>query len=159
MNSDVSKVTESSPFFQNLADEARKEGIQKFVAGGVIASNNAVLILRRKPDDFLPNIYELPSGGVKKHETIQQGLCREVYEETGLVVSNILDYLGHFDYQSAGGNRTRQFNFLLSVIPHLEVKMTEHDHYVWCEQMDLGKYDITEKVMKIIANYFEVIKR
>ncbi len=143
----------SGVMFRHLAAEARRAGVQKFVAGGVLVRGEKVLVLRRKPDDFMPGIYELPSGVVEPRETIEEGLRREVLEETALAVEEIVSYLGHFDYTSGSGKKTRQFNFVVRAQSG-NVRMTEHDDYAWCKQEDLKKYKITPETLKTIEKYF-----
>ncbi|MFG1923254.1 NUDIX hydrolase [Cryptosporangium sp. NPDC048952] len=72
----------------------------KHVVGAVIADTGGkILLLRRAAEDYLGGLWELPSGGVDDGETLTEALHREVYEETGLTVTAIEAYLGHFDYQ------------------------------------------------------------
>ena len=60
---------------ENLLEaKAKEDGIEKIVVGGVITDeNNKVLILRRKSDDFLGGIDELPSGKLEAGESIFEG--------------------------------------------------------------------------------------
>lgn len=148
-------IAQVGVFARQLAKQAIEEGIQKFVAGAVVADNRKVLILKRKPDDFMPNIYELPSGGVEREETITDGLYREVQEETGLKILDLISYLGHFDYQSQSGKKTRQFNFAVRVNLTDPVVLTEHSDYAWCSEEQLKNYEITEKTMEVIQKFFD----
>jgi 8-oxo-dGTP diphosphatase len=138
-------------FFRQLKSQAASEGKQGFVAAGLIMDQGKVLLLRRQPGDWLPGMYELPSGKVEEGESIDAGLKREVWEETGLKVKKITDYLGSFDYLTRSGKDVRQFNFIVSVNAPLDIKLTEHDDYKWLAKDELGNYKVTEHVKKIVC--------
>jgi len=136
---------------QQLVAEAQSSGVERLVVGALICRLDRVLLLRRKPGDFMSGFYELPSGLVEGKETLAAALRREVHEETGLVVTGINSYLGFFNYVSRGGATTRQFNFSVSVADYSFIKLTEHDAFIWAESKDLGRLKITEAVRSAIA--------
>ncbi|MGK5639791.1 NUDIX hydrolase [Streptomyces sp. URMC 126] len=118
----------------DLARAAERDGIAKAVVGAVIADEGGkVLLLHRPADDYLGGLWELPSGGVDDGETLVEALRREVAEETGLTVTAIGGYLGHFDYRSGSGRATRQFNFTATVTGET-VTLTEHDAHLWADR-------------------------
>jgi len=117
--------------FTQLTTEACGDGVHQLVVGAVIANDNDVLLLHREQTDFMGGIYELPSGKVEPGETLDTALRREVEEETGLDVTAIIDYLGSFDYTSASGKKSRQFNFTTAVSATEPVRLQEHDGYMW----------------------------
>ncbi|MDD2495534.1 MAG: NUDIX hydrolase, partial [Tissierellia bacterium] len=97
-------------FFEVLEDKVKKDGIAKRVSAGVIMNEkNEILLLKRRDDDFMGGIYELPSGNVDLGESIQEGLVREIKEETDLNVDEIGMYINTFDYLSGSGKKSRQF--------------------------------------------------
>ena len=49
-------------------DAAARNGIEKIVVGAIISKSNKVLVLRRREDDFLGGLDELPSGHVEDGE-------------------------------------------------------------------------------------------
>ena len=138
---------------ENLTEEAKKQGVNRFVVGAVITRGSAVLLLKRPKGDFMGGIYELPSGEVKEEEALESALRREVREETGLKIKEVRGYLGHFDYKSKSGEKTRQFNFVVIVREPLEIRLQEHDSYAWLSKSQLSQYLVTEGV-KCILNLF-----
>jgi 8-oxo-dGTP diphosphatase len=134
----------------NLIKEAQKQGINRYVVGAIIFKNSKILLLQRSKNDFMGGIYELPSGKVEKGETLEEALKREVKEETGLKVKEIKKHLGYFDYISKDGKKTRQFNFVVTVYEPIEIKLTEHENYVWIDKNEVDKYPITENVKQIL---------
>ncbi|RLU96856.1 DNA mismatch repair protein MutT [Streptomyces griseocarneus] len=118
----------------DLVRAGERDGIEKTVVGAVITdSDGKVLLLHRQADDYLGGLWELPSGGVDPGESLVAALRREVVEETGLVVTAVGDYLGHFDYRSGSGRKTRQHNFAATVTGEVVV-LTEHDAHLWADE-------------------------
>ena len=141
-----------SPLLERqLVASAGAGGVERLVVAALIRHLGRLLLLRRKPADFMGGIYELPSGLVEQKETLIATLRREVEEETGLVVTGVEAYLGYFNYVSRGGTATRQFNFSVSVADYSFIKLTEHDAFIWTEGRDLERLRITEAVRRIIT--------
>jgi 8-oxo-dGTP diphosphatase len=141
--------------FTELADEARGDGVHQLVVGAVIANDGHVLLLRRPQTDFMGGIYELPSGKVEPGESLDTALRREVQEETGLDVTTINSYLGSFDYTSASGKKSRQFNFTTSIAVAEPVRLQEHDARLWAP---LGPdAPVTDAVKKVLATYAQAV--
>ena len=137
-------------FYENLVKEAKLNGINRYVVGAIILKNDKVLLLERPKDDFMGGIYELPSGKVEDGESLNIALYREVEEETDLRIREIKKYLGHFDYESKSGKKTRQFNFAVTVEEPVEVRLTEHEDYVWVDKNQLHEYLVTDSVKQIL---------
>jgi len=141
-------------FYKNLMKGVQEDGINRYVVGAVIQRDSSVLLLKRPKDDFMGGIYELPSGRVEDGESLDIALYREVEEETGLKIREIKRYLGHFDYESKSGEKTRQFNFAVTVGESLEIKLQEHDNYAWANKDQLQQYPITDSVKQILDSFF-----
>ena len=141
---------------ENLIREAKKQGINRHVVGAVIVRDSTILLLRRSKDDFMGGIFELPSGEVKGGEALDSALQREVEEETGLKIKEVKRYLGHFDYRSEGGIKTRQFNFAVTVREPLEIRLHEHDNYAWLNKNQLIRYPVTERVKYVLNLFWEI---
>lgn len=126
----------STPFSEeNIRLQAANDGVTHFCAGIAVARDGKVLVVRRVANDYLGGIYELPGGGVDDGETITEGAIRELKEETGLTVTNILGTFDGFDYSTNRKPLVRQINFLVEVEagePRLEPE--EHDEYQWVDE-------------------------
>lgn len=142
--------------YKKLIEEAVKKGIYRYIVASVVPRNNKVLILERPKSEFMGGIYELPSGKVEKGESLDEALCRETSEETNLTVSRIVNYLGHFDYESKSGEPTRQFNFEVEVKDFSGVRLKEHSNYSWVDKNNLGQYNVSNEVKKILYLFWEL---
>lgn len=134
-----------------LTAQAANDGVRQLVVGAIVRADDKILLLKRPSDDFLGGIYELPSGKVEAEETLDVALVREVAEETGLTVTDIVAYLGSFDYTSGSGKKSRQFNFAAHVEKSEPVRLTEHDSYLWVSLDE--QPPVTEEVEGIVQTY------
>jgi ADP-ribose pyrophosphatase YjhB (NUDIX family) len=75
--------TEEDALFRRTMNEVAP--VRRLGVAGLISARGRLLLGRRGKD---PNRgkYVLPGGGVKEGETLDQAFCREVLEETGVVV-------------------------------------------------------------------------
>ena len=142
---------------QQLLTDAEKDGVQKLVVGAVICINNKFLLIERVLSDFMGGFVEIPSGTVEAGEDLLTALAREVQEETGLVVTAVLEYLECFDYRSSSGKKTRHFNFLVEVEKgEIKLSPTEHQAYYLVALSDaafttLKISDATKEILKTAA--------
>ncbi|GAA2266767.1 NUDIX hydrolase [Kitasatospora cystarginea] len=135
-----------------LAQAAHADGIEHYGAGCAIIHEGRVLLIRRRPDDSFPGMWELPSGGVDLGEDIEDAARREAAEETGLTV-RLTGYLGHFDFTNSKGAKARQFTFAATADKTDPIILTEHDAHQWAhpEQLPL----VTPEVLRLIQSAAE----
>jgi len=140
---------------RKLITEAAKVGIERLVVGALLVRKSEVLVLRRRSEEFMGGMFELPSGRVEEGETLKDALKREVREETGLRIKTILDYLGSFDYQSGSGKPTRQFNFSAEpFLGKLTLSPTEHDMYQWIGLQEIDRVNISDSVAMLLRVFW-----
>lgn len=93
-------------------------------------SQGNLLMIRTKKGD-----YKFPGGGMKSSETLQQTLKREIAEETGYVLSDVLDVLGIVEERNID-----KFDETKIFIMHSEYVRCEVDSTVQNEQ-NLDEYE------------------
>ena len=141
-------------FYDLLIENGKKDEIEKNVVGAlVLNSQNEILILTRKTNDFMGGIDELPSGNMEKGENIYEALVREVKEETNLDLKKVVSYINSFDYISSSGKKARQFNFVVTVKSEEHIKLTEHDHYQWLSIDEVRK---NTRITDVVKNTLEI---
>lgn len=117
---------------KSLEDDATRDGVTKHVGGAVPVINGGILIIKRATNEtFLPDYWEIPSGGREVIDnTIFSIVERELREETGLEIKDVVSYLGFFDYTTKTNPKVRQWNFLVSVYDsQIKLCPEEHDTY------------------------------
>ncbi|MDR7304206.1 NUDIX hydrolase [Haloactinomyces albus] len=142
----------SLPEIATLTDRDAADGVQQQVVGAVVDRQGGALLLRRSAGDFRGGTWELPSGKVEPGEDLTTALHREVIEETGLALSEVTGYLGPFDYISGSGKHTRQHTWSVTVAGAEEVRLGEHDAYVWAG-IDDG-HPVSVEVKAVLDRHF-----
>ena len=86
-------------FYEYLENRAKDDGIEKIVVGAVITNDNdEILLMKRKEDDFMGGIFEIPGGNAEDGEGIYEVLEREIKEETNFDLKRVISYINYFDY-------------------------------------------------------------
>ena len=132
--------------------------------------NPSILLLKRAPHEpYFPSVFELPSGKVDPNDpTLKYALAREVQEETGLDVTEVLAELKPMIYttekvviddtgrECSVSKSAIQLNYVVSVSGG-EVKLSaeEHSESYWATKEDLSELDITSEMKKVIEEAFE----
>ncbi|KAK4107332.1 hypothetical protein N656DRAFT_720311 [Canariomyces notabilis] len=93
-------------------------GATKLVVGAVITNHHdRVLLIQRAAHDGFPLKWECPGGCVDDaDESVLHAVCREVLEETGLVVTRVLGVVDQTEFEGKEeGWRWRKITFLVEV--------------------------------------------
>lgn len=107
-----------------------------------------LLLLQRTSGDAYGDRWDFPGGSVEKHdETIVDAVKREVLEETGLHVSEIVGFVGIHTWVDARPNRDAKrakFSFTVKVAeegkaggPDIKLAQTEHQAFMWATEEDI----------------------
>ena len=117
------------------------------------------MLKRSAADHFLPGAYDLPGGGIEPAESPEEGIVREVFEETGLRAT-IVRPLGSMNYlmDPDSGKRDKIMRvYLLKVAGNTEVHLSgEHDEYRWVSDVELdGIFGPDDLMGKVVHQYFE----
>ena len=114
--------------------------------------NGRCLLLKRSMHSKgNPGKWDFPGGKIDAGESLDQGLLREIREETGLVVS-----LGHLLGAAESESPTARVVYVIlegrlaSGAIHLS---GEHDDYVWVEPKDLAVMDLASQFHRFAADY------
>ncbi len=117
----------------------------------VLVSDKSVLVVKGW---LSSSKWSLPGGGLHKGENPAIGACRELFEETGLVLApDKLKQIGQF----RGGTRGLQFNYYGFVV-HLDQKITpvakgiEIVEARWLPIIELNQTNADLELLKMLAN-------
>ena len=125
--------------------------------GAVILHRNRVLLVERaKPP--LEGYWSLPGGVLETGELLDQGVCREVREETGLVVKplRIIEIFERI-LRDAGGRVEYHYvliDYLCRVTGGLLKAADDVSRAEWVSRQSLGRYKITEGTRPVIEKAF-----
>jgi ADP-ribose pyrophosphatase YjhB (NUDIX family) len=134
--------------------------------GGVVIDNGRALLIRRASEP-LRGEWSIPGGMLELGETLEQGVARELLEETGLQV-RVLELIEVFerivyppDGESSGTNRPDRPRFHY-VIAHYLCERISGEHAaasdvtdaVFAKEEELERFSLTETALRILHKAF-----
>ncbi|MGB7280956.1 MAG: NUDIX hydrolase [Candidatus Acidiferrum sp.] len=132
--------------------------------GGIVIENGRALLIRRGSEP-LRGEWSIPGGTLELGESLQQGVARELLEETGLEV-RILELIEVFDRifpgdgsRPAETNRSPRFHFVIvdylcervSGEPRAGSDVTD---VAFASENELGSYHLTETATRVLKKAF-----
>ena len=129
------------------------------IVSAVVLHRDHILLIQRAATDGFPNMWETPGGGVDlDDETLSHALARELLEETGLVLKDVVALLDQLEFEGGSGEgRYRKVTFLVTVEDgnglqqHPEVVLNPHEHqdFMWVSRDDLRTGFCGERAIKL----------
>lgn len=121
----------------------KKVKIYTPVVCGLILKNNQILICQRKEDDIHSLKWEFPGGKIKKRESFDFAICRELFEELNIVIQNPkLIYELKYTYEKI--NKSVHLKFFLINSFFGSIKKSIHINIKWVNISELINYDFLE---------------
>ncbi|MGC1618651.1 MAG: NUDIX hydrolase [Candidatus Acidiferrum sp.] len=132
--------------------------------GGVVIENGCALLIRRGSEP-LRGQWSIPGGTLELGESLQQGVARELFEETGLQV-RVLELIEVFDRIFPGdGSRPAEKNhrprFHFVIVDYLCERISGEPHagsdvtdVAFAKEDELGPYHLTETATRVLKTAF-----
>ena len=148
----INKVPQTT--LNKILEDIKNDEIQKIVVGAVILiEKDSPLLLKRKSDDFMGGLIELPSGTLEPHEDIISGLIREIKEETNCdVVSYTLktkqtilfsDFTPEYGQTGVLQHTGTLFDVTVSGTPTTEADGLDSNGALWIDTAQLSAQNAT----------------
>ena len=104
---------------EEIQKRARQDGVDLLVGALVLRSDGRIFAQRRSLNRTLfPGCWDIAGGHVERGEWLVEALKRELMEETGWHLKDVLDVVGVFDWAKDYGaisRRVREIEFLVRV--------------------------------------------
>ena len=132
--------------------------------GGVVIENGRALLIRRGREPLLGE-WSIPGGSLELGETLEEGVARELLEETGLKV-RVLELIEVFDRiyveSTAGTEKPKKgprfhyviVDYLCERIRGDAVAASDVTDVAFAREDELEKYRLTETALRILRKAF-----
>src|ERR1700726_2257330 len=134
--------------------------------GGVIIDDGRALLIRRGTEPLIGE-WSIPGGTLELGETLEQGVARELLEETGLQV-RVLELIEVFDRivyapngEGAAGDHLERPRFHYVIVDYLCERISgEHaaasdvTDVVFAQEEELERFSLTETALRILHKAF-----
>jgi 8-oxo-dGTP diphosphatase len=123
------------------------------VTAAIIEQNGKILIARRKEGHPLAYHWEFPGGKIECHETPEQCLQRELFEEFG-ITCRIKEFLinSPYTYPHITINLMAYKTELISG----DFKLTDHDKIAWVKIEEFPQYDFAPADIPIVNTLLQM---
>lgn len=125
--------------------------------GAIILKRNRVLLVERAKAPF-QGYWSLPGGVLETGERLEEGVCREVLEETGLIVKplRVVEIFQRIMRDAQG--RVEYHYVLVDYFCRVAGGVLEARDDVsraeWVSRSELSRYEITEGTLPVIEKVF-----
>jgi 8-oxo-dGTP diphosphatase len=127
--------------------------------GGVVISDGRALLIRRGGPP-LEGEWSIPGGMLELGETFEEGVRRELAEETGLVV-RVVEFIEVFERIFSDKDGRTQYHFVildyLCAVESGEARAaSDVRDLAWAREEELGPYSLTPTATRVIKRAFEM---
>lgn len=129
---------------EELQKRARQDGVDLLVGALILRSDGKLFAQKRSMNRKLfPGCWDIAGGHVERGEWLDEALNREIHEETGWKLKEVLDVVGVFEWSKNYGaisSNVREIEFLVRIEnedrePRLEKKLATE--YRWIGRSDI----------------------
>ncbi|GAB4148836.1 MAG: hypothetical protein OHK0017_11970 [Patescibacteria group bacterium] len=151
--------------------QAEAEG-KKIVVGGIIFNSKGQVFIQKRAahKKLFPNCWDLSAGGrLEEGESVWQALDREIQEETGWKLRNIVAEVDVFDWETEKEGQLvkyREMDFLVEVEGDLSQPRIEAENFSearWISRHEINilnenKQDIVEEdtIFRLVNKAFQI---
>lgn len=116
------------------------------VVAGFLFCEGRFLLLQRQPQKEHGGKWGLPAGKVETRETMEEALCREIFEETGLRISHkdIVRHQSVWVRHDLFSFSYHMFLVTCEALPQVLLSETEHQGHIWLSPMESLGLDLIE---------------
>ena len=122
-----------------------------------VICNGKILMLKRQINKPHEKTWGPPAGKVDKGESIEQAICRETFEESGLKIQEDQITKHQKSYFVRHGNIDFMFYVFAVKIknkPEIILRTIEHSEHAWFTPQETLEIDLVQDEDVVIRNYF-----
>jgi 8-oxo-dGTP diphosphatase len=122
----------------------------------LIKGKKTLLVQRANNDTWMPGKWGFAGGQIDKNETLEEGLKREIQEETGYSVElEDLAYLPEISYK-----KKHAFYACKRCVGKLEINANgvhEHEDAKWVDKSEIKNIDTVPDVKDVVIEAFKIL--
>ncbi len=147
----------------SISEESRRYPSRPFLGVGALIFEGSNLLLVERGKEPLKGYWSLPGGIVETGEKLEEGIRREVREETGLEVEPmsvfeiferiIPDAEGRAEYHYV------LIDYLCRAVGGRLAPASDVSNVAWVAEQNLGRYRLTEGTLAVVERAFAKLQR
>lgn len=143
-----------NPFFEIYKEKPEGFSTDVEVTGCYVESNEACLFLQRGVGESEAGTWGVPGGGIEIGETPEEGVIREVFEETGIVIEkSSLQVVGKFYIQKPYISYV-YYLFRVHMETRPEVHLSdEHTDYQWATVLEAEQMSLISGARELLPSF------
>jgi 8-oxo-dGTP diphosphatase len=131
------------------------------VGVGAVVINGTKVLLVRRGNEPLKGEWSLPGGALEVGETLQQGVVREVLEETGVTVApaGVIEILDRIVKDEESGRIRYHYvliDFVCRVTGGSPRVGSDADEVRWVDRAALDEYEVAPVTVRVIEKAFGI---
>jgi 8-oxo-dGTP diphosphatase len=131
------------------------------VGVGAVVINGTKVLLVRRGNEPLKGEWSLPGGALEVGETLQQGVVREVFEETGVTVApaGVIEILDRIVKDEESGRIRYHYvliDFVCRVTGGSPRVGSDADEVRWVDRAALDEYEVAPVTVRVIEKAFGI---
>jgi 8-oxo-dGTP diphosphatase len=128
----------------------------KTAAGCFIIVEDRFLILKRGESQSQFGTWGLPAGGINSDEEIDEGMVRELHEETGLKFDKTeLKYVQKFYVKIYKNFEFYIYTIKLNIMPEIKIDKNEHTDFKWVTRNEALKLPLIMGFKESMDYFFD----
>ena len=142
----------------SISNDNRQYPARPFLGVGALVFEGDRLLLVERGHEPLKGYWSLPGGILETGETLAQGICREVREETGLDIDPISIFEVFERIMPDGAGETEYHYVLIDYLCRLVGgslrAASDVSRAVWVTQPELAQYRLTDGTLAVVERAF-----
>lgn len=120
------------------------------VAAVIERADRRLLICQRRRQDSSPLKWEFPGGKVKRGESAEQALARELREELSVTLLRAVP-ISRVEHQYGGAGGSYSITFFAAEISGSELRPGPFEQITWALPRELGNFDFLSANRRLVA--------
>jgi len=147
----------------NIKEDTRRYPTRPFLGGGALILDNEKLLIVERAGEPFKGYWSLPGGIVECGEKLDQGIRREVLEETGLEVEplSVFEIFERIipDAEGKAEYHYVLIDYLCRPVGGRLAAASDVSRVAWVTEQNLADYRLTDGTLSVVERAFAKLQR